>query len=70
MLEKSGQHVSRFKRDKFDIPVAIVATLFFIFLYMFAMDLVLHNWDRIFWLSIFLLVGGIILYFLWWKQLK
>jgi len=70
MFEKSGQNVPRFERDKFDIPVAIVATLFFIFLYLFVMNLVLHNWERIFWLSIFLLAGSTFLYLFWWKKLE
>jgi solute:Na+ symporter, SSS family len=70
MLLKSGQSADRFKRDKYDIPVAIVATLFFIFLYLFAMDLVLHNWERIFWLAGLIITCGLFLYFYWWKKLE
>jgi SSS family solute:Na+ symporter len=69
MLEESGEDTSRFARDRLDIPNAIVATFFFIFLYLFMMDLVLHNWNRVLSLLILLLGGGLILYFNWLKRL-
>lgn len=70
MLLNSGQSADRFKRDKYDIPVAIVATLFFIFLYLFAMDLVLHNWNRVIWLFLLLIGSGGFLYLFWWRKLE
>ena len=70
MLVENGENADRFKRDRLDIPIAIVATLFFIFLYLFMIDLVLHNWSRVIWLAILILGGGIFLYLSWWKRLK
>lgn len=70
MLVESGKSAERFRRDKYDLPVAIIATLFFIFLYLLMMDLVLHNWDRVVWLLFLVTVIGVFLYFSWWKKLK
>jgi len=69
ILRKSGQPSERFKRDKYDVPVAIIGTLSFVFLYLFAMDLVLHNWNRIIWLTGLLVACGFYLYLFWWKKL-
>lgn len=69
MLEKNGEDASRFARDRFDIPVAIVATCFFVILYLLMMDLVLHNWSRVMWLVPIEIVCFLYLYLFWWKKL-
>ncbi len=69
MLEQNGEDASRFARDRWDIPVAVIGTLFFTLLYVLMMDLVLHNWSRAVWLASGVLTGGILLYHLWWKLL-
>jgi SSS family solute:Na+ symporter len=69
MLLQNSENPDRFQRDRFDIPVAIVATGFFIVLYLLMMDLVLHNWSRIIWLIPIEIVGCIYLYLFWWKKL-
>ncbi len=69
IMRASGEDVRRFEWDRYDIPVAIVATFFFIFLYLLMMDIVLHNWSRVMWLIPLELIGGAYLYFYWWKKL-
>lgn len=69
MLVQNGEDASRFARDRWDIPVAVIGTLFFTLLYVLMMDLVLHNWSRAVWLASGVLTGGILLYHLWWKLL-
>jgi len=69
-LEKAGEDARRFQWDRYDIPVAIVGIFFFIFLYLMMIDIVLHNWTRIFWLIPFELICGVYLYFYWWKKLE
>jgi solute:Na+ symporter, SSS family len=69
MLKKDGKDADRFARDKFDIPVAIIATCFFIALYLLMIDTVLHNWARAMWLLLFNVASGISLYFLKWRRL-
>lgn len=69
MLATDGENVQRFKKDRFDILIAIVATIFFIVLYLLMMDIVLHNWQRAIWLFIFTVIGGIFLYLVWWRRL-
>jgi len=69
MLAKAGESAERFKQDKWDLPIAVVATFFFIFLYLLMIDIVLHNWSRIFWLAMFIIGLGIYLYYFWWKKL-
>ncbi|HDL19620.1 MAG TPA: hypothetical protein ENH29_11250 [Bacteroidetes bacterium] len=70
LLHKDGEQIERFKRDKYDLSIAVIATFFFIFLYLLMMDLVLHNWGRVIWLVILDAVIGVILYFTWWKKLS
>ena len=69
MLEKDGEDPSRPEQDRLDIPVAIVATAFFVFLYQLFMDTVLHNWGRVVWLVLLTALSGTFLYFAWWKRL-
>ena len=69
LFDKQGI-AERFKKDRWDLPVAVVATFFFIFLYLMMMDIVLHNWTRVVWLVLFILGLGVFLYFFWWKKLK
>ena len=69
LLKNEGKENSRFVRDRFDIPVAIIATCFFIALYLIMIDTVLHNWGRAVWLLLFLVVSGVSLYCLKWKRL-
>lgn len=70
MLEQKGENSERFARDRWDIPVAVIATVFFTLLYLLMMDLVLHNWPRAIWLGSGVLVGGVLLYFLWGRLLS
>ena len=70
MMERAGKDPKRFRRDKYDIPVAITATLFFVFLYLCAIDIVLHNWHRVFWLALMIIGIGIYLYLYKWRLLK
>ncbi len=69
MLEQRGENSARFERDRWDIPVAVIATVFFTLLYVLMMDLVLHNWSRAVWLAGGVLLGGVLLYFLWGRWL-
>ncbi|HDP98352.1 MAG TPA: hypothetical protein ENN22_04095 [bacterium] len=70
MMVAAGEDDSRFVRDKNDLPVAIVATLFFIALYVWMMDLVLHNWSRVWWVTLFLFVSGFFIYKFRWKRMN
>lgn len=69
-LASEGWESAPFPQDRFDIPVAILGTFFFVFLYLLMMDLVIHNWGRVgVWIG--LLSGlGVALYFLWWRELR
>lgn len=69
MLSDAGEDPRRPERDKNDIPVAIVGTLFFISLYLSMMDLVLHNWQRLAWLVPAAVITGSFLYVVWWRPL-
>ena len=69
MLEERGESSARFARDRWDIPVAVIATVFFTLLYVLMMDLVLHNWSRAVWLAAGVLIGGGLLYVFWWRWL-
>lgn len=69
-LEQNGEDCARFERDRLDIPVALIGTVSFVFLYVLMMDLVLHNWTRAIWLAAATLIGGVLLYFLWWRRLN
>jgi len=70
MLADNNEDPRRPERDRLDIPVALVATFFFIVLYVLMMDLVLHNWLRAAILSLCVLGSGIFLYLAWWKRLE
>jgi Na+/proline symporter len=70
MMVRAGKDPKRFQRDRYDIPVAIAATFFFIFLYLCAIDIVLHNWVRVSWLMVFMTGLGIYIYFFKWRMLK
>jgi solute:Na+ symporter, SSS family len=69
MLAAAGEDPRRFARDRYDIPVAIGGTVFFIMLYIFMMDLVLHNWPRVVILGTGLLGLALFLYVFWWRVL-
>ena len=69
MLAEGGEDPKRPERDRYDIPVAIVGTFFFIALYLLMMDLVLHNWSRAAFLTICTLLCGGFLYLVWWRRL-
>jgi len=70
MLAEAGEDPGRPPQDRLDIPVAIVATAFFIALYLLMMDLVLHNWPRAGIFALFVMAGGFFLYMAWWRLLK
>jgi len=70
LLEQNGESAERYERDRWDIPVALIATLFFILLYVLMMDLVLHNWGRAVWLAGGASVAGFLLYKMWWPLLS
>lgn len=70
MLAQTGENYGRFQRDRYDIPVAIVATFFLILLYLLMMDIVLHNWNRVVWLIPIEIGISVYLYFFWWKKLS
>jgi Na+/proline symporter len=55
--------------DRYDIPVAIVATAFFVVLYVLVMDVVLHNWGRAGILALCSIAASVFLYFVWWRRL-
>ncbi len=69
MLDAQNKDSKRFERDRFDIQSAIAGTAFFVALYLFMMDVVLHNWGRMVWLSIILVLTGGFLYQFWWRRL-
>ncbi len=70
MLADENLDPRRPERDRFDIPVALVGTAFFIVLYVLVMDVVLHNWPRAAILGALTLGSGAFLYAVWWKRLK
>ncbi|MFH1742301.1 MAG: hypothetical protein ABIH23_25125 [bacterium] len=70
MLAADGEDPRRPERDRLDIPVAVVATGFFIVLYLFMMDIVVHNWYRAGWLALGIAISGVFLYFAWWRRLQ
>ena len=69
LIQEAGENAERFERDKWDICVAVVGTIFFISIYLFMIDLVLHNWSRISWLSLSAIITGSFLYFFRWRKL-
>ncbi len=69
MLEADGEDSRRPESDRYDIPVAIVGTAFFIVLYILVMDVVLHNWARAGILAACTGGGAVLLYRLWWRRL-
>jgi Na+/proline symporter len=68
-LAQHGLPSQRPRRDRRDIPVALIGTAFFVALYILMMDLVVHYWVRVAWLAPLTLALGIILYFYWWRRL-
>lgn len=70
MLRAEGEDPSRFERDRYDVPVAIVGSLFFVLLYLCMMDVVLHNWGRLLWAITGTTACGVFLYVFWWKVLQ
>lgn len=69
-LAQEGEDPGRPARDRYDFPIALVGTLFFIFIYILAMDIVLHNWGRALWLALGSGILGVVLYFGWWRRLE
>ncbi|MCC6486866.1 MAG: hypothetical protein IT364_05140 [Candidatus Hydrogenedentes bacterium] len=69
MLREGGEDPQRPLRDRYDIPVAIVGTVFFIALYVLMMDLVLHNWPRVIASLACLALCSASLYVAWWRGL-
>lgn len=69
LLREAGEDAGRFARDRYDVPVAAIGTAFFIMLYIFIMDVVLHNWARAGVLAALLAVCGVALYALWWRPM-
>jgi hypothetical protein len=69
MLADSGENPSRPPHDRYDIPVALAGTAFFVFLYLIMMDLVLHHWSRIALSTTVCLALALFLYHFWWRQL-
>lgn len=69
-LQEAGEDDGRFERDRHDLPVAVVATLFFVLFYVAMMDVVLHHWTRLAWCSAGLLICGTYLYVFWWRLLE
>lgn len=70
MLAANGEDPRRPESDRWDVPVALVATLFFVLLYLLMMDFVLHNWARAGVTLAINSVLGVVLYFMWWRQLR
>ncbi len=69
MLAEAGEDPALPESDRFDIPVALVGTVFFIVLYHLMMDLVVHNWARVAILAACVLAGSLFLYQAWWRRL-
>jgi hypothetical protein len=70
LLAEAGEDSGRFERDKYDVPVAVVGVVFFTLVYVFMMDLVLHNWPRLAVLAVLLAATGASLYAMWWRPLE
>jgi len=70
MLEQDGEDSRRPASDRYDIPIAIVGTAFFVVLYLLIMDVVLHNWWRAGVFAACTAVGGVFLYLVWWRRLE
>ncbi len=68
-LAAMGEPSERLPQDRHDLLVAVIATLFFICLYILIMDLVLHNWPRVIALMAVLLLTGGVIYHLWYRRL-
>ena len=69
LLADSGEYAGRFERDRYDVPVAVLGVVFFTLVYVFMMDLVLHNWARLAVLAALLAATGGGVYVLWWRPL-
>jgi Na+/proline symporter len=70
MLERDGEDSLRPESDRYDIPVGIVGTAFFVAVYLLVMDVVLHNWARAGVLGVFTALGAAFLYLVWWRRLE
>ena len=70
MLADGGEDPRRFERDRLDVPVALIGTVFFIALYLMIMDVVLHNWPRAGCLALIGAGTGLFLYLAWWRRLR
>jgi uncharacterized membrane protein len=70
MLADAGEDPALPESDRFDIPVALVGTVFFIVLYLLMMDLVMHNWVRVVILAASVVAGSVFLYLTWWRRLE
>ncbi|MCA9411529.1 MAG: hypothetical protein KC944_10000, partial [Candidatus Omnitrophica bacterium] len=68
-IEESGGNPARPKQDRGDLPIALLGTFFFVVLYLLMMDLVIHNWGRVWVLAALTLISGLGLYFFWWRRL-
>jgi solute:Na+ symporter, SSS family len=69
MMKEAGEDDRRFERDRMDIPVALIGTVFFIALYLLMMDVVVHNWARAGVLALCILACSWALYLFWWRRL-
>ena len=69
LLTDAGEDSGRFERDRYDVAVAMVGVVFFTLVYVFMMDLVLHNWPRLAVLAALLGATGVCLYAIWWRPL-
>ncbi|MBN1541236.1 hypothetical protein JW992_03750 [candidate division KSB1 bacterium] len=69
-LLQRGESADRPVRDRLDLPIAVIATLFFISLYILMMDLVLHNWPRAAALAAIVGILALVLYKWWYRFLE
>ena len=70
MLVEAGDDPRRPERDRFDIPVAILATVFFVLFYLLMLDIVLHNWPRAAACAGGAAAIAVALYTVWWRALR
>jgi Na+/proline symporter len=69
LLSDGGEDPHPPAGDRYDILVAIVATAFFVVLYILVMDVVLHNWGRAGILTLCSIAASVFLYVVWWRRL-
>jgi hypothetical protein len=70
LLSDGGEDPRIPASDRYDILVAIVATAFFVVLYVLVMDVVLHNWGRAGILAVCAIAASVFLYVVWWCRLS